>query len=168
MCQQHAWSISVLAMVGCDVTLVLGIYVLDSHVRSLRAFQNGVSPASCFQLDQSALVFLSSTGRWSRTLISAWCETSGKNGDNHFFTETKFCWVSLSKSSEHSSPYECLKCSVRIASCWLLFFRVKSKNVCFSLSLSLEPQQDLLQQYEVSWHCMVQVHNANLFHLAIA
>lgn len=64
------------AVMGCDA--VLGGCGLDSHLGSLRAFQDGVSPASCFQFDQSTLVFLSDTGGWPRTVLSASCETSGK------------------------------------------------------------------------------------------
>lgn len=111
---------------------MVGISVLDSQPRSLRAFQNGVSPASCFQLDQSALVFLSNTGGRPRNLISAWCETSGKNGNLIIFSQKlNFAEWAFQKAVNTVALWV-LKCSMHIASCWLLFFWVKSKNVLFS------------------------------------
>lgn len=90
-----------------DVTLVLGIYSLDNHLRSLWTFQACLSPVPHFQLVQSASVYLSNTGGWFRPLILAWWATSGKNENLIIFSQIETSWMSLSKYSEHSSPSDC-------------------------------------------------------------
>lgn len=45
--------------------LVLGIFILDSHLRSLKAVQSGGSPALRFLLDQVSLNF---TAKYQRVV----------------------------------------------------------------------------------------------------
>lgn len=69
--------------------------------------------------------------------------------------------MSLSKSCEHSSP---MSVKMFYAYCILLALVLLSqKQKCPFLSVYLWSlsQKDMLQQYGIFWHCVVQVHNAN-------
>lgn len=111
--------------------LVFGIYNLDIHFMSLGAVCV-VWPAPCFQLGQSALAFLSNTGVWSGTLISAWRESSSENGSLSIFSQQlNLVEWAFQKALNTVALLKVKILCLHVASSWLLFFWVKSKNILF-------------------------------------